>query len=400
MGWFKDRLKEANRSVIKAGKAGEKALHGAGKTGEKALHDAGKTGEKTLHDAGKTGEKALHDAGKTGEKALHDIGAESRRAGRNINHLSIATGHFLESQVQGIGDTLSDADKRIREGKFVDAIWHVATDPLRHAEAGAAAAVAESKLLNYIAAAGASVYGGPAGAAAYAAWFAYRQTGDLELALKAGVIAWATAQGAAMVNGLPTSPPDALARKTVASAALGGAAVAASGGDDEDVLKGFLQGAALAAARETYRAQTGLDPDGKAPSEPAVAKEDPVVRAKFGILVDKQGNPVLDAKGNTQVAITSMGREISHVGLATANPSAPVLSFSETSPAMQAIAKVPYMNAMAYFHDQWAAVAQMSGVAVPATIVPAVILTVSATDSPLVNTVTNEVRSSRRDGGK
>jgi len=41
---------------------------------------------------------------------------------------------------------------------------------------------------------------------------------------------------------------------------------------------------------------------------------------------------------------------------------------------MQAIAKLPYINDMAYFHDQWVAVAQMEGVAVQATILPATIL--------------------------
>ena len=42
-----------------------------------------------------------------------------------------AIGKFAERQVSGTFDTLSDAERRVREGKIVDAVWHQATDPLK-----------------------------------------------------------------------------------------------------------------------------------------------------------------------------------------------------------------------------------------------------------------------------
>jgi hypothetical protein len=146
-------------------------------------------------------------------RRVRDTGNEAGRAGRNLNKAAIAAGHFLENQTQAVGKTLSDAEKRVRDGKLIDAIWHVSTDPLRHSEENLAEAVSESKLLNCIATAAASIYGGPAGAAAYASWFTYKQTGNLQLALKAGVIAGATAQGLQMVNGMPSDTTDQLIKK-------------------------------------------------------------------------------------------------------------------------------------------------------------------------------------------
>ena len=118
-----------------------------------------------------------------------DTIAELERAGENSEEAAIAVGNFAENQVYSYGQTLTDAEKRIREGKIVDAVWFLAVDPLRHTEENLGTAVSESSLLNYTATAAASIYGGPSSAAAYAAWYTYKQTGDLELAVKSGVIA-------------------------------------------------------------------------------------------------------------------------------------------------------------------------------------------------------------------
>ena len=330
------------------------------------------------------------DIAKTVVKAGDDTLKEAGRAGRNINDAAIAAGHFVENQGQAIGETLSDAEKRVREGKIIDAIWHVATDPARHTENSFAEAVTESTLLNNVATAAASIYGGPSGAAAYAAWYTYKQTGDLELALKAGVIAGATAEGLQMVNGMPSGTVDELTKKTLASASIGGAAVAASGGDERAIMEAFVKGAAITAAREHYNNMTDKEIEGRAPTKAALAKADPEVKHQFKVLVDKQGNPILDAKGNHQIDIRSMPRDVSHVGLATADSNAPLLSGAETSPVMQGVAKIPYMNDMAYYHDQWAAVAQMEGIEVQATILPATILTVAGSDTPVIHQATEE----------
>ena len=63
---------------------------------------------------------------------------------------------------------------------------------------------------------------------------------------------------------------------------------------------------------------------------------------------------------------------------------------------MRAVAMMPYMNDMAYFHDQWAAVAQMEGFQVQATIVPATVLTVTGSDSPLLTQTTEEIQEDKK----
>ena len=58
------------------------------------------------------GEKAAHDIGNTGEKAAQDTGVAAATVVR-----------FAGRELQGVGTTLTDAAKRVREGKIVDAIW-------------------------------------------------------------------------------------------------------------------------------------------------------------------------------------------------------------------------------------------------------------------------------------
>jgi len=390
----KCNLEKGGLSPSNIGKQTEKAVQDTGNTVEKAAHDTGHTVEKAAQDTGKTIEKAAHDTGHTIEKTFQDTGNELDRAGKNINDAAIATGHFVENQGQAIGTTLSDAEKRIREGKIIDAIWHATTaDPLRHTDNSLGEAVTESSLLNNIATASASIYGGPNGAAAYAAWYTYKQTGDLELALKSGVIAGATAQSLKIVNGMPSVTVDELTKKTLASASIGGAAVAASGGEESDIIEAFVKGAALTAAREHYKNMTDKEIEGRAPTKGAIPKPklDPNVKHEFSILVDKNGDPMMDSTGKYhQIDIRSLPRDVSHVGLAATEKSAAFLSGAESSAPMQAIAKLPYMNDMAYFHDQWAAVAQMEGLEIQATIFPATILTVTGSDTPLITQATQE----------
>ena len=360
---------------------------------DKALTEAGNAVRDTVSTL--TTGKAHGDIAKTFVKAVDDTLQEANRAGKNINDASIAAGKFLENQVQSYGMTLSEAEKRVRDGKLVDAIWHAATDPYKHTENNFGQAVTESSLLNDVATATASVYGGPAGAAAYASWLTYKRTGDLSLALKAGVIAGATAQGLKIVNGMPAGTNAEFAKKTLASASIGGAAVAASGGDEQQVIEAFIKGAAITAAREHYKARTNQEIEGKAPTKPAIAKLDPRggpnmdMKYKFTVLADEKGNPIRDAYGNMQIDIRSLPRDISHVGLATAEMEAGFGSGAETSLPMQGFAKIPYMNDMAYYHDQWVAVAQLQGIAVQATILPAIILTVSGSDTPLIGQATD-----------
>lgn len=375
------------RPIRDAGKAIEKGVQDVGKTAEKAAHDAGNTIEKVTHDVGHSVEKAVQDGGKTLEKAGQDVGnffgkaandtvAQVGRSYGDVVELAQASYHFIENQVEGYEKAFADASKRLSEGKLIDAVWGTMVDPLRVSEQSAADAVMESSLLNTIAASAAAVYGGPGGAAAYSAWYAYKATGNLEVALRAGAMAWATSTAGAATKGIDGNTFDAAAKRTLASAAIGGAAIAASGGSQEQVVAAFGKGAVVGAAREAYKGFTKQDLDGKPASKGAILKLDtdgnvnPEVKAMYQTTNLENGN--LD--------ITSLPKDISHVGIATATVSTDYWGTTETSGVMQDLGKLPYMNDMAYFHDQWMAVSNMQGLAVQLTILPAIAFTGMGTE--------------------
>lgn len=390
-------VRETGKGVGNVAREADKgASHVAGEVGKGLDNVARETAKGVSHAAGEVG-RGVENLGNFVEKAAKDTEAEAKRAGRNVNKLAIASGTFLESQVHGLGQSFEDAGKRVREGKLVDAIWHVATDPVRYTEKSAAAAMAESNILRFAASVAANAYGGPGGAAAFAAWFAYRQTGDLGLALKVGVIAGATSKGLKLVDGMPGETADELTRKVIASGAIGGAAVAASGGDEDEALKGFVTGAAAAGLRETYKKVAGEYQDGKLPAKGGVAKQSDAALKEYGIVTDEHGQPVLDANGRHQVSIRSIGRtSVSHVGLVTGDANAPLLSGAETSLPMEAVSKIPYINDLGYFHDQWAELAGMQGIAVQATIVPALAVTVGGAHETSIQRATEEAVEGKR----
>lgn len=370
----KDAVQAVEHGAQQAGKAVEQGAQNLGKEAEKGVQNLGKEAEKGVQNIGKEGEKAVQDLGKTLEKAGQDVGnffgkaandtvAQVGRSYDDVVELAEASYHFIENQVEGYAQSISDAAKRVEEGKLVDAVWHAMIDPARVTEQSAAEAVMESSLLNTLAASGAAVFGGPGGAAAYAAWYAYKATGSLEAAIRAGAIAWATSTAGTATKGIEGNTLNAAAKRTLASAAIGGAAVAASGGTDEQVLAAFGKGAVVGAAREAYKGVTKQNLEGKPATKPPVLKETAEVREAYRTL------------DNGNIDITSMPREISHVGLATSEAATAYWGTTETSGVMQDLSQLPYVNDMAYFHDQWMAVTNMEGLAVQITILPAIALT-------------------------
>ena len=95
-----------------------------------------------------------------------------------------------------------------------------------------------------------SVYGGPAGGAAYAAWWAYRQPGGtasqaLQVGLLVGEGLWegelgSDQQGAAAL----------MVQRTSLAAALGGLAVAGAGGDEQALREAFFDNGAAVLLRD------------------------------------------------------------------------------------------------------------------------------------------------------
>lgn len=323
------------------------------------------------------------------EKALQDVERELIVAVENTGEAIEACAGFVENQFESYGQILTEAEKRIEEGKIIDALWHIGTDHIKHTEDNAAIAFMESSLLTSLATAAASIYGAPYGGAAFAAWLTYKQTGDLNLALKTAAITYLTQKSLNGVKGIEGSSVSYIAKRTLISTAIGAASIAASGGSEKDIIDGFLKGAALNLANEYYKYYIHTDINEEIPTKDAIDKE--ALKDKYGILQDKEGNPILkkilDDDGNekwiTQIDPSKIPADIPQVGLA--NNNADFFSGSEHSFPMQQFAKIPGFNAMARFHDQWCAVNQVGDITVKVTIIPAIALTVVGRNQFLVD---------------
>ncbi|GAA0575867.1 hypothetical protein GCM10009416_13220 [Craurococcus roseus] len=398
MGWLEKAGKAVERGVRDTGKAVEKAAQDTGKAVEKGVQDTGKTLEKAAQDTGKAVEKGVQDTGKTLEKAGQDVGWNVDKGFRDTVDAGKAVGRYVERTLKGYGDTLSDAERRIREGKVVDALWHAAIDPVRRQEENLALAAKESELLRTVGSVAATAYGGPGGAAAYAAWLTYRETGDAEMALRVGIIAGATSAGMAAAGTLPADTAGQVAVKAATTGAVGGLAVAAAGGDEEAIKEGFLRSGGMVVVQAGFKGTTGHELDPKA------SEGEPFCMATFSAKCspdlsvyerDASGNIVFDAEGNPKIDMSKVDPKVPHVGTwATAEDGSPLIGATETSKSMVAISKVPGMNAMAVFHDQWCISWEIDGLAKQASIVPAVVLTYNGTNAPYLE----HLRQTAKDG--
>lgn len=275
------------------------------RTLEKANGDVIATVQKAGEDAVKTTYTAANDATVTYVKAWRDIGEQGKRSFDDAVDAGEAAGHFVENQAKSEMDAFDGAVKRMQDGKVVDAMWEVGTERLRSSEENFAKATQESSVINSAAATAAAAYGGPAGAAAYAAWSTYRQTGNADMALRAGLLAAITAQNGPSVAPMPASTTGEILKKAAMAGAAGGIAAAAAGGDEQAIKDGFLRssGAVLVQmgtdelkayspeANDAYQAVQCISArDVDCLSNTTWVKE------KGKILYDEYGKPILDAQ--------------------------------------------------------------------------------------------------------
>lgn len=189
----------------------------------------------------RTVEKAGKDATATYIKGWRDTTEQSKRSFKDAVDATKAMANFEKNQLAAQRDAVARANKRLRDRDVIGAMWGLATDPQKASEKNFFRATQESKLVNQAAAAAASIYGGPAGAAAYAAWQTYRMTGDANLAFRAGILAGATAELGSSVEKMPTGTAREIFEKAVLAGTAGGIAVAAAGGDERAIKDGFLK---------------------------------------------------------------------------------------------------------------------------------------------------------------
>ena len=185
------------------------------------------------------------------------------KAANDIVDAVHASARYAERTVSGYQDVLTKAESRIREGKVVDAIWHIQTDALKTDNENAAKLMQESEVARQAAQGAASAYGGPAGSAAFAAWYAYNSSQhNVELALRAGAYTYVVSAGYAEVNAMPSGTVDEIARKAAATAAVRGMAVAAAGGSQQDILNAAAKGggSVVVQSGEEYVTKEYVDP--------------------------------------------------------------------------------------------------------------------------------------------
>jgi hypothetical protein len=380
------------------------AVNAAGHVVHNVVKEVGNTGEHVVSELG----RAHESAGNFIEKSAKDVYAEAGRGVKNLEELGVAIAKYVERTGTDQVRAISNAERRIREGKVADALWHAAIDPIKDQENRAAKLAQESSLANTVGAVAASAYGGPSGAAAYSAWYAYRATGDIDIALKAGLISGATSAGLGAVGDMPIEQaslvPD-MTKKAIMGGAIGGLAVAAAGGDKDAVLEGFIRSGGMILIQDGYKQFTGghdLVDNTKAPEFDAFCSlsvapvgpdtgcsappEEWFVKNEDGSFKTVNNEKVLD--------ISKVDPRYSYVGKAI-EAGDKVQFYSETSGAMNGIAKIPGMNAMAIFHDQWVIQAPLSGWQNQATIIPAIVLTYLGTEAGIQNKIQNTISQSQ-----
>lgn len=246
-------LKVAENAVLEAEAAAKLAQQYA----EQAKSDAARTIAQAAEDAAAAASEVSRNAEAAIAQAGRDVAWNLSSSGGDIVDAGKAILRFSESQVSGLGETLTDAERRLKEGKIVDAFWEAAIDRARRTDRDAAAAIASSNVLRAAAQTAATAYGGPAGAAAFAAWYTYHTTGNADLALRVGLL-----QGiAGSVNpaAVETSTIAGTLKKAAMSGAMAGLTVAAAGGDAEAVGAAFAEASqAVIIEAGTARVQTAL----------------------------------------------------------------------------------------------------------------------------------------------
>lgn len=194
---------------------------------------------------------AVENAFKAQDKAIADATQNLVKSVDDIVDAAHATARYAEREVNSYQDVLSNAEKRVREGKVADAIWHMSTDSWQETNKNAAQLASENEIVAAAGQAVATAYGGPAGAAAYAAWHTYNQSkGNIELALKAGVYAYAVSSGNLSAGDIPTDTLGGVAKKAAMTGAVGGLAVAAGGGSEKEALDAFIKSGGAVVVQE------------------------------------------------------------------------------------------------------------------------------------------------------
>ena len=207
----------------------------------KNFNDELKIVRETADNSVKTIVKAANDVQATYAKAWRDVGDQAKRSFIDVIDAGKAVGNFIGSELSDQYALLQKASNQVLQGKIVDAIWSTSINQYHNTENNLFTATQQSGVLDMAVSSAASFYGGPAGAAAYAAWKTLKSTGDINLAFRTGLLAAIQQQGGMIVNGMPTGTVSEVVKKAAIAGAAGGLAVAVAGGDEAAITDAFLK---------------------------------------------------------------------------------------------------------------------------------------------------------------
>ncbi|HAT33745.1 MAG TPA: hypothetical protein DCW29_23750, partial [Janthinobacterium sp.] len=285
---------------------------------------------------------------------------------------------YLGRQSRGAEKNLSEAERRLRAANIVDAVWHLATRPMADEEAGAAPTAHEADYLNAVAQT-AAAYANLGGAAAYAAWYTYRHTGNADLAMRVGV------QSAAASRAFPVNGETLLdaaggrARQAAVAGAVGGLAVAAAGGDQRAIDEAFLLDGGMLLVQDGYKRYIGSVLAARATEEdayclaamgadcPGAGADAVYVRDEKGAIVYRDGKPRPDParRARNRDAGARSGKWD-----------------GERSAFKHSEATLAGLNALTLFRSQWAISWDMAGLKAPGRLAPAIVITYAGSGAP------------------
>lgn len=383
--------KDAQVTMEKLGQDTLATVTKAGSDTVQSLTRANKDFVTTIEKAGKdstaTVVKGYNDTVTTHVKAWNDTTAEYRRNFDDAVEAAQASARYVQRQAQAQVDTLQSADKRIREGKAVDAMWGAAVEPLQGSERNAFHATQESKVINAAAATAAATYGGPGGAAAYAAWSTYRATGDANMAFRAGLIAGASSQLGGSAAKMPAGTAGQIIKKAVVAGAAGGVAVAAAGGDDQAIQEGFIKagGAVLIQGANTKLQKYSPKAKDAVDTLQCISARDIDCVSKTTWAKDAKGKLLLDKNGKFSEYQKKLDPQ-QHIGkFSKFVPNTPE---GKVADVYRKISKLPKSDVIPLIKNRWVLTTSLDKDPTIPYGVPKVVLTEIGPDAPFVSTVT------------
>ncbi|MCK5917760.1 MAG: hypothetical protein KAG34_05015 [Cocleimonas sp.] len=161
---------------------------------------------------------------------------------KEVNDAGSAISNFINHEVNDMTKSVSHSATLIGNGEWVDGIWYLSTRLLKDTDANLAKAVQESELLNTLGKITATGYGGPQGAAAYASWYAFKETNNPEVALKMGIMSGANNAGFSPID--PESLSQQL-KNNIITGVMAGLSAAVAGEDEKNIKDAFLNSTIL-----------------------------------------------------------------------------------------------------------------------------------------------------------